>query len=74
MKNPDILNSFLIVSENPFKLKYYHDRYKTQEMCNKAVDDFLSALKFVLDCLVPSKIIKKLLTQMIIYSIYLRFW
>ena len=38
-----------IVSDDPFKLKYCHDKYKTQEMCNKAVDDFLPALKFVPD-------------------------
>ena len=43
-------------------LKYRHDRHKTQEMCNKAVDDFLSALKFVLHRFVTSKIIKKLFT------------
>ena len=32
-----------------FILKYCLDRYKNQEMCDKAVDDSLSALKFVLD-------------------------
>ena len=34
-----------IVSDDPFQLKYCHERYKTQEMCNIAVDDFLPALK-----------------------------
>ena len=38
-----------IVSEDPFKSKYCHDRYKIQEMCNKAVDGLLPALKFVPD-------------------------
>ena len=42
-------------------LEYCHDRYKTQEMCNKAVDNFLPALKFVPDWFVTSKIIKKTL-------------
>ena len=32
----------------------------TQRMCDKAVDDFLAALKFVPDWFVTSKIIKKL--------------
>ena len=27
-----------VVSEKPFMLKYCHDKYKTQEMCDKAVD------------------------------------
>ena len=27
-----------IVCEDPFKLKYCHDRYKIQEKCNKAID------------------------------------
>ena len=38
-----------INSNDPFKLKYCDDRYKTQEMCNKAIDDFLPALKYVPD-------------------------
>ena len=46
--------------EDPFMLKYCLDRYKTQEMCGKAVDDFLPTLKFVPDWLVTSKMIKKL--------------
>ena len=25
-------------SEDPFMLTYYHDKYKTQEMCGKALD------------------------------------
>ena len=50
-----------INSNDPLKLKYRDDRYKTQEMCNKAIDDFLPALKYVPDWFVTSKIIKKLL-------------
>ena len=52
------------VSDNHFELKYCHDRYKTQEMCNKAVDDFLPALKFVPNWFVTSKMIKKVLTAL----------
>ena len=48
------------VSNYPFMLKSSLDRYKTQEMCDQAVDDFLSALKFVPDWFVAGKMIKKL--------------
>ena len=40
-----------IVSDDPFKAKDYHDRYHTQEMCNKAFDDFLPVSKFFPDWL-----------------------
>ena len=32
---------------SPFMLKYCPNRYKTLEISDKAVDDFLPALKFV---------------------------
>ena len=38
-----------MVSDYPFELNYCHDKYKIQEICNKSVDDFIPALKFVLD-------------------------
>ena len=38
-----------------FMLKYCHDAYKAQEMCDKAVDDFLVALKFVSFWFITSK-------------------
>ena len=47
-----------IISENPFMLKYCHDRYKTKETCDKVVDDFLPALRFVPDWFFTSKMIK----------------
>ena len=49
-----------IASDDPFKLKHCRDKYKTSEMCIKAVDDILPALKFVPDWFVTSKVIKKL--------------
>ena len=52
------------VSEDSFVLEYCHGRYKTQEMCNKAIDDFLPALKCVPDWFVTNKMIKKLLTAL----------
>ena len=37
---------------------------RLKEMCNKAVDDFLPALRFVPDWIVQSKMIKKILTAL----------
>ena len=48
------------VSKDPFMLKYCLNGYKTQEMCDKAVNNFLPALKFVSDWFVTSKMIKNL--------------
>ena len=53
-----------MVSEDPFNLKYCHDRCKTQKMCDKAADGFLPALGFVADWFVTSKMIKKLFTAL----------
>ena len=47
------------------------DGYKTQEMCDKAVDNFLPTLEFVPDWIVTSKMIIMLVMlylQMMIYS------
>ena len=52
------------VFEDPFMLKYCHDRYKTHKMCDKAVDDSLPALKFVLDWSVARKMNEKLYTTL----------
>ena len=49
-----------LVSEEPFMLKYCLDGYKTQEMCDKAVDAFLSTLKFVPDWFVENEMLGKL--------------
>ena len=38
------------------------DRYKTQKMCDEAVDDYLAALEFIPDWFATSKMIKKLYT------------
>ena len=53
-----------IISEDPFSIRYIPDQYKTQQMCDKAVDDCLAALKFVLDWFVTSKMIKKRFTDL----------
>ena len=61
-----------MVSDYPFELNYCRDKYKTQEMCNKSVDDFIPALKFVLDWFVTSKM-KRLLTALYAYDNILYF-
>ena len=47
------------VCNDPFMLKHYLNRYKIQKICDKAVDNFLTALNVVSDLLVTSKMIKK---------------
>ena len=49
-----------VVSEDRFMLKYCLDKYKAQEMCYKAVDSCLLALKFVRDWFVTNEMIEKL--------------
>ena len=49
-----------VISEKPFVLKHCHDKYKTQKKCDKAVDSYLLALKFVPGWFATSKVIKKL--------------
>ena len=41
-------------------LKYCIDRHRTQEICDKAVDALLPALKFVPDYFVTNKLLEKL--------------
>ena len=36
-----------VLSEDPFMIVYCPDRYKTQRMCDEAVDDSLVALKLI---------------------------
>ena len=55
---------YSIISEDPFSLRYLSDQYKTQKMCDKAVEDCLGGLKFVPDWFVASKMIKKLFTAL----------
>ena len=49
-----------VVSENTFLIVYCPDKYKTQRMCDEAVDDCLAALKLIPDWFLTSKMIKKL--------------
>ena len=44
-----------LVSKEPFMRKYYLDRYKTQQMFDKAVDACLPASKFVSNWFVTNK-------------------
>ena len=56
--NPDSL----IVSEDPFFKQYCSNRYKTQRMCDEAIDDSLAASKFITDWFAATKMINKLHT------------
>ena len=38
----------IVVYLNPFLRVFCSDIYKTQKMCNEAVDDFLASLKWIL--------------------------
>ena len=40
---------------DPWQLKYVSDHFKTQEMCDKAVRDYLFSLRLVLDWLVTQQ-------------------
>ena len=53
-----------VVSENPFLRVYCSDKYKTQRMCDKAVNDSLAALKLISDWFVTSKRIKIFFTAL----------
>ena len=53
-----------VVSEDLFLTVYCTDKYKTQRMCNKAINDVIGALKLISDWLVTSKIIKRLYTTL----------
>ena len=43
----EVCNS--IISKDPFSIRYVPDQYKTQKMCDKAVDDCLAVLKLIPD-------------------------
>ena len=49
-----------IVSTEPIMLKYYSDRYETQEACDKAVVACLATLTLVPDSHFTSEILEKL--------------
>ena len=57
-----------IVSKRSFIIKYCPDRYETQEIFDKAIDDFLPALIFVADWFVISKMIKKFCGTLFTYD------
>ena len=49
---------------NSIFIVYCPDKYKTQTLCDEAVDDSLAALKLLPDWFVTSKMIKKLYTAL----------
>ena len=52
-----------IIFEDPFVLEYYHYKYNTHEMCDKAIDSCLVALKFVSDCLLRVRSLENLIVM-----------
>ena len=52
------------VSEDSFLIVYCSDQYKTQQMCDKAADDSLAALKLIPDWFITSKMIKTFFTAL----------
>ena len=48
-----------INSEDPFSKRYVPDQYKTQQICDEAVDYCLAALRFVPELFVKSKMLEK---------------
>ena len=59
-----------VASEDPSLMVYFSYKYKTQRMCDKAVDNCLPALKLVPDWCVTSKIIKNFLLLCMEIKIY----
>ena len=51
-----------LVSKAPFMLKHCLDKYKTEEMCDKAVDLCIPALKFAPAWFVTSKTVENLVS------------
>ena len=48
-----------IISGDSFSLRYVPNQYKTQKICDEAVDHFLPTLNFVPDWFVTIKMFKK---------------
>ena len=48
-----------VVFGDSFMIVYWTNKYKTQRMCDEAVDNCLAALKFVSDWFVSSKMLEK---------------
>ena len=63
-----------IISEDLFSIRHVPYQYKNQQMCDKAVDDCLAALKLILDWFVTTQMIKKLLInlQTKVYSVLMK--
>ena len=47
-----------VVSGDPFMIAYCSHGYKTQRMCDEAVNDCLATLKFIPDWFVTSKMLE----------------
>ena len=55
---------YRVVSGDPLLIVYCLDQYKTQRICDEAVDNSLAALKLVSNSFVAGKMIKKVFTAL----------
>ena len=53
-----------VVSEDHFLMVYSPDKYKTQRICDNAIDDSLALLKLIPDWFLTIKMFKKLFTAL----------
>ena len=58
-----------IFLENGEMLRFIHDTYKNQDMCDKAVDSYPSAIQVVSECYQTQKTSDKLLILVLLYLI-----
>ena len=64
-----------VVFENPFMLKYCYNGFKSQEICDKFVDDFPAVSNLFRIGFLQVKILKTyilLCTQMMLYSLLMK--
>ena len=50
-------------------LRYVPDQYKSQQICDKAVDTYLSTIKFVTECLMTQEMCDKTVNRCFLYFI-----
>ena len=61
VSSENVCNSCSFLS---FIVIYCPDKYKTQKVCNEAIDDCLALIKFIIDWFVSSKMLVKFNTTL----------
>ena len=62
------LNVYKTILENDGTLKSISDWYKTQEICDKAIDNYVHSLEFVPDCYKTRKMFKTVNTCFFVFN------